>query len=49
MVNVTDLIFEETVLNGNEMRDGIIDGKKRLTEAQYEKLTAYSIVNLRCC
>lgn len=29
-------------MNGNEQRDEIIDGKARLTEAQQEKVTAYS-------
>ena len=40
---MTDLLFEEVILNGSEERDEIIDGKTRLTEAQIEQLTTYSI------
>lgn len=47
MVNVTDLLFEETLLNQKDDRDDIIDGKKRLTEAQYENLTGYSTSIMR--
>jgi len=46
-VNVTDLLFEETLLNQKGDRDDIVDGKKRLTEAQYENLTGYSISTVR--
>jgi hypothetical protein len=38
--------LEETILNGNEDGENIVDGRKRLTEAQAEKLTAYSICGL---
>jgi len=47
VVNVTDLLFEETLLNEKEQKDDIIDGKKRLTEAQYENLMGYSTTIMR--